>query len=82
MPTAEQITLDLLYQSVIEAVVKPFLILILTPFWVKYLENFTILSLWTQLLLEFSSDVYQTWYVHSPKHKDDPCEKGSRSGVI
>ena len=58
----------------------------LTPFrgvfWVKYLENFTTLSLWTQLLLEFSSYVFQTWYVHSPKHKDDPCEKGSRSRVI
>ena len=51
-------------------------------FWVKNLEKIAILSLWTQLLLEFSSDIYQTWYVHSPKHKDDPCEKGSRSGVI
>ena len=51
-------------------------------FWVKNLEKIAILSLWTQLLLEFSSDVYQTWYAHSPKHKNDSCEKGSRSGVI
>ena len=51
-------------------------------FWVKNLEKIAILSLWTQLLLEFSLDIYQTWYVHSPKHTDDPCEKGLRSGVI
>ena len=30
-------------------------------FWVKNLEKIVILSLWTQLLFEFSSDVYQ-WF--------------------
>jgi len=39
-------------------------------------------SLCTQLLLEFTSDLHQTWYVCSPKPEDDPPEKGSRSGVI
>ena len=51
-------------------------------FWVKNLEKNMILSLWTQLFLEFSSDIYLTWYVHLPKHKDDPREKGSRLGII
>ena len=51
-------------------------------FWAKNLENFTILSLWTQLLLEFTSDVHQTWYMYSSKYKDDPCGRGLRSGVI
>ena len=32
---------------------------------------FAILSLFGYLL-EFKSDVLQTWYVYSPKHKDDP----------
>ena len=50
----------------------------LTPFWVENLENFTIMSLWTQLLLEFTLDVSQTWYMHSSKYKDDPWEKGVR----
>ena len=33
-------------------------ILDLTPFWVKNLEKIAILSLWTQLLLEFLLDIY------------------------
>ena len=42
-------------------------------FWAKILEEIAILSLWTQLLLEFSSDIYQTWSMHSPKHKNKTC---------
>ena len=38
--------------------------------------------MWTQLLLEFTSDVHQTFNLYSPKHKDDQWKKGSRSGVI
>ena len=47
-------------------------------FWVKNLEKDMILSLWTQLFLEFTSDVHQTWYMYSSKYKDDPLEKGVR----
>ena len=51
-------------------------------FWVKNLEKIEIFSLWTQLLLEVSLNVYQTWYMYSSKYKDGPCERGSRSRVI
>ena len=51
-------------------------------FGVKNFEKIAVLSLSGYLLLEFMSDVLQTWYVYSPIHKDDPREKGSRSGVI
>ena len=36
------------------------------------------MSLWAKLLLEFTSDVHQTWYMYVSKHKDGP-HKGGRA---